>query len=176
MTELSFDIRHARDHRFVKRGAGGRKSPGCEVCRKGKLDMAHVGTPMSLNNNGAAANSFSYQTSKKKWEGRLTQLLVDAQVPRSLKYVFVEGQMCFADSARRDQGNFRFMVEKALGDALVAGGWLPDDSWEFYEFGRLHYAYEKGTAWTALTLHVEPGAYDRPNVGTPQLFAVRAAA
>jgi hypothetical protein len=50
------------------------------------------------------------------------------------------GLCCFPDRIRRDQGNFRYFIEKALGDALVAGGWLEfgglaDDDWDHYEFG-----------------------------------------
>lgn len=159
---VSFDLRHVRDHRFKKRGAGGRKNPGCAICRRGKLVMDHVGTPMSLNDNGAAANSFSYQTTKKHWQERLIALLEGAGVPRGLVHVAAEGQVCFPDSRDRDQGNYRFLLEKALGDALVAGGWLEDDDWSRYEFGALHYAYSKGDAWTALTIH----ATLSPNVGT----------
>lgn len=149
----AFDLRHVRDHRFVKRGEGGRKSPGCAVCRRGKHVMVHVGTPLSLNDNGAAANSFGYQSAKKHWQERLVELMEEAGIPKPLQHVFAEGQACFPDSRDRDQGNYRFLIEKALGDALVAGGWLADDDWSRYEFGRLHYAYSKGDAWTALTLH-----------------------
>ena len=41
----------------------------------------------------------------------------------------------FPARRRRDSGNYRVMLEKALGDALVEGGWLPDDTPEHYEFG-----------------------------------------
>jgi hypothetical protein len=39
----------------------------------------------------------------------------------------VEGEVSFGDGRERDQGNHRVIVEKALGDALVRGGYLPDD-------------------------------------------------
>jgi len=149
----AFDLRHVRNHPFEKRGSGGRASPGCAVCRKGKLDMAHVGTPQSIRGFGSGANHFQYQTMKHKWQDRLTEMLFDAGVPTGLSHVLAEGQVCFPDRKKRDQGNYRFILEKALGDALVEGGWLPDDDWDHYEFGRLRYAYAKGDAWTALTIH-----------------------
>lgn len=150
--ERSFDLRHVRDHAFVKRGAGGRKSPGCAECRHGKMDMLHVGTPQSIRILGSG-NQFKYQTMLKNWKVRLTALLEAAGVPYGLERVYAEGQVCFPDRTKRDQGNHRFIIEKALGDALVDGGWLEDDNWSCYEFGALRHAYSKGDAWTALTLH-----------------------
>jgi hypothetical protein len=67
--------------------------------------------------------------------------------------------MCFPDRRRRDQGNHRFIVEKALGDALVAGGWLPDDTWEHYEFGGLAMRVERGESWTRLMLFPSGGVH-----------------
>ena len=58
------------------------------------------------------------------------------------------------DRKRRDQGNHRFLLEKALGDALVAGGWLDDDDWARYEFGGLQMVYERGVS--AMRLFVFP--------------------
>ena len=60
--------------------------------------------------------------------------------------------MTFPNRIKRDQGNFRWMIEKALGDTLVGGGWLPDDTWDRYEFGGLTYKYEKGVSATRLML------------------------
>lgn len=150
---LTYDLRHVREHPFEKRGEGGRKSPGCAICRRGKLDMAHVGTPQSIRGFGSGANHFQYQTMKHKWQDRLSALLFDAAVPTGLAHVLAEGQVCFPDRRRRDQGNYRFILEKALGDALTEGLWLPDDDWDHYEFGRLRYAYAPREAWTALTIY-----------------------
>ena len=60
--------------------------------------------------------------------------------------------MTFPTRIRRDQGNYRFLTEKALGDALVMGGWLRDDSWEFFEFGGFGMQYEKGVKRLRLML------------------------
>jgi hypothetical protein len=64
--------------------------------------------------------------------------------------VLVEGECTFPDRHRRDQGNHRFMVEKAMGDALTTGGYLEDDDWSRYEFGGLAHRYEKGVSRTRL--------------------------
>lgn len=149
------DIRHARDHKFVKeeqRGCGHRMLDDVR-CGKAKDAMLHVGTPQSLNMHGSTANAHHYQAIKKHWSARLHELLDWSGLQRGLGYVLVEGQCCFPDRIRRDQGNFRYLLEKALGDVLTEGGWLDDDSWDFYEFGRLRKTYEKGVSWTALTLY-----------------------
>jgi hypothetical protein len=68
------------------------------------------------------------------------------------RYVYVEGEMTFPDRHKRDQGNFRFIVEKALGDALQQAGVIADDDWDSYEFGGLSKTYEKGVSRTRLLL------------------------
>jgi hypothetical protein len=35
---------------------------------------------------------------------------------------------------------------------LEAGGWIPNDNWECYEFGGLAYRYERGVSRTRLML------------------------
>lgn len=149
------DLRHVRDHKFDK----GNRKKGCAhvgpdgfTCGAAKTAMVHVGTPQSLNFTAGRAAQFTYQAMLKAWKERLAQLLEESGLPRPLEHVLAEGQCCFPDRIRRDQGNHRFILEKALGDALVDGGWLEDDDWTRYEFGRLHHAYEKGESWTALTV------------------------
>lgn len=134
-----------------KRGCDHRDRDGVR-CGVAKLDMIHHGTPQSLNVHGSSAQMFAYQNMKHNWQVRLGELMEQAALPPKLGYVYAEGQCCFPDRRARDQGNFRFMLEKALGDALVEYGYLEDDDWSRYEFGRLHRAYQKGDSWTALTL------------------------
>jgi hypothetical protein len=76
----------------------------------------------------------------------------DGELPHPMSRVLVEGEVTFPDRIRRDQGNYRTTIEKFLGDALVEGGWLPDDDWGHYEFGNLERRYEKGVRRVALTL------------------------
>lgn len=109
-------------------------------------------TPPSLNDVVGQGHWRRYHTVKKRWQLMLLERLADAELPRSLGRVLVEGTVTFPTRAKHDQGNYRFVVEKALGDALQHGGYLPDDSWEFYEFGNLHADYEKGVRRTRLVL------------------------
>lgn len=144
-------LRHDRDHAFVEDGQK-RKTPRCGMCGGAKWTMPHLGTPRSLNIAGSGGNHFVYQSTKKMWQTRLGDLLTATGLPRGLERVTVEGLICFPDRRRRDQGNFRYLLEKALGDALVAGQWLEDDDWDRYEFGGLRRQYERGESWTELMI------------------------
>lgn len=142
-------LTHERACAFVKRADGKR---GCEVCGRGKTNPAHLGYPDSLNVGGSSENARAYQRKKRIWQGILTELLEGSGLPRGLERIDAEGTICFPTRARRDQGNFRFMLEKALGDALVEGGWLADDDWARYEFGALRRADQAGRAATSILL------------------------
>lgn len=159
-------IRHERHHRFKKKpikAETGKRSPGCEVCGRGKTKMVHWGSPPSFNAGGSGGNHFIYQSTKANWEERILELLAETDLPRGLDRVEVEGTCCFDSSTRRDQGNFRVIIEKALGDALVRGGYLRDDDWEHYEFGALRREYEKGVSWTEFRIQgFAPVAEEEP--------------
>lgn len=157
------EIIHRRDHKLVK---GPKGSRGCKAiladgstCGRAKTDPVHHGPPPSLNASGSGGNHFAYQEAKKRWQAMLTELLDATDLPRPCAGVLVEGRCCFPDRIRRDQGNFRYFIEKALGDALVAGGWLADDDWDHYEFGGLAKTYERGESW--IQLMIVPVALDR---------------
>lgn len=143
------EILHVREHPFKKRD-----KRGCDTCQGPKASMLHVGAPPSLNIIGAtgSGNRFVYQAVKHAWQSRLIELMKEEGLPTGLSKVMAEGQVCFPDRTKRDCGNYRYILEKALGDALVEGGWLKDDSWDFYSFGGLEYTYQKGVSWTRLML------------------------
>lgn len=129
-----------------------KKTPrGCAVCSRAKYATEHLGHSESLQALGSG-NQFVYQNMKKGWQDALTLALEQSGLPLNLDRVLVEGVMCFPERRRRDQGNHRFIVEKALGDALHAGGWLADDDWSHYEFGGLAYRHAPGESWTRLMI------------------------
>lgn len=149
----SVDVRHVRDHKFEVRPDG---KQNCHRCGRGKGNLLHHGYPPSMNIQMQASGRkarFAYQNVKDAWQEQLYRLLSASGLPRGLDAVLAEGQMCFPDRRRRDQGNFRYMLEKALGDALVEGDYIADDDWQHYSFGNLRYAYMKDYSWTALTIH-----------------------
>lgn len=135
-----------RDHAFEKQ-----TKRGCGVCKGAKTAMCHAGAPPSMNVLGSG-NQFVYQAHKKAWQESLIGQLELAELPRPLSRVVAEGEVTFPDRRKRDQGNHRFFLEKALGDALTAGGWLVDDDWERFEFGGLAQAYERGVSRTRILI------------------------
>lgn len=96
------------------------------------------GTPPSFNSVGYRSHWAVGQRHKKQWQEWLATALMVAQVPRGLESVKVTATLRFKQRRRRDEGNFRVILEKALGDALVEGGWLADDTSEQYRFGELN--------------------------------------
>jgi hypothetical protein len=106
--------------------------------------------PRSLNILGSGSR-WTYIRLKRHWQAMLLHEVGRQQIERT-GYVYVEGEMTFPDRHKRDQGNFRFIVEKALGDALQQAGVIADDDWDSYEFGGLSKSYEKGVSRTRLLL------------------------
>jgi hypothetical protein len=95
----------------------------------------------------------AYQGLKHAWQETLTIALQESGLSRGLDSVMVEGLIGFPDRAERDQGNFRWLVEKALGDALQTGGWIESDCFfpvSRYEFGGLQAEHTPGRSWLRL--------------------------
>jgi hypothetical protein len=108
----------------------GRRAPRarCEVCGYAQSNICHHGYPPSLNIGGSGWNPHVFQGVKQAWQGVLTFLLNTSGLPRGLHRVTAEVQIGFPTRGRRDANNFRYVLDKALGDALTEGGWLDDDS------------------------------------------------
>lgn len=98
-------------------------------------------TPPSLNQVGARGYRGEFHRRKKGWqqllEGELMLGTAQGAMPRPVGAVVVSGVLEFPTNRRRDEGNFRSLLEKALGDALKNGGWIEDDTPEHYRFERL---------------------------------------
>lgn len=127
---------------------------GCANCGLPKMHRDHFGQPPSMNIFGSG-NPQAFQGIKAAWHDVLTDVLEASSLPKDLEHVVVEGEVTFPrrpNAMGPDQGNFRAPLEKILGDVLEAGGWLPNDNWERYEFGGLAYRYEAGVSRTRLLL------------------------
>ena len=107
-------------------------------------------TPPSLNVIAGRGSRFAFTNAKKQWERDLGILLMAERLPRGLARVEASAVLTFSTRRRRDTGNYRALLEKALGDCLTAGGWLPDDTPEHYDFGALTFA--EGAARTTVEL------------------------
>ncbi|MCA1571673.1 MAG: hypothetical protein LC798_15435 [Chloroflexi bacterium] len=124
---------------------------GCASCGLPKGHRDHLGAPESFNVM-AGRDPNVYRAIVGKWAPVLAELLEESGLPRGLARVMAEGEVSFGDNVDRDAGNHRVMIEKALGDALVRGGWLESDTWARYEFGALQRREEPGVNRTRLML------------------------
>ncbi len=75
----------------------------------------------------------------------------------ALTMVAMQTRVCFPTrpDLGRDQGNYRWFVEKIVGDVLVTGGWLEDDTVypeRRFEHDLLDIIVEPGQAWTEMML------------------------
>lgn len=121
---------------------------GCARCGRPKSHADHLGAPESFN-AFAGRDPNVYRSMIDRWSPVLSELLEASGLPKGLERVEASGEVSFGDATERDQGNHRVIVEKALGDALVRGGWLVSDVWSRYTFGDLRLA-EDGSNRTRL--------------------------
>lgn len=100
-----------------------------------RATLSIPGTPPSLNAVGLHSHWTLDRKAKRDWQQWLSIALMEQKVPRGLKQVRATAALRFKKRRRRDEGNFRVILEKSLGDALVGGGWLSDDTPDLYRFG-----------------------------------------
>lgn len=111
-------------------------------------------TPRSINALGTRGSWKARHYAKKGLQSELETYLMVSGLPRNLTSVVASAALRFPTRRRRDEGNFREPLEKALGDALVNGGWLTDDTPEHFRFERLEFVDEPGAAYTRISLMV----------------------
>jgi hypothetical protein len=150
----------ARDHQFraKPRHEDGRKRIGCRDCGFGKLARQHLGAPPSLNEGGSGMNRMAYQALKRAWTNAIfweLQRAVRTMPTIEWQSCTAEVQIGFDQYRERDEGNMRWMIEKALGDVLVDCRFLPDDSFwptRRYSMGNLEGRHTPGESWTRFLL------------------------
>lgn len=121
-------------------------------------------TPKSFNAAGAR-DPRGFHKAKTEWEFELALLMRDPDkglpgwpTGPQLQTVTASAVLTFAHKRKRDEGNFRVLLEKALGDALQGGKhwpdgkWIPDDTSEHYSFRGVVISPDLGAAQTLLTL------------------------
>jgi hypothetical protein len=114
--------------------------------------LALPDTPPSFNAVGHSGSRWKWTRAKRDWQRNFETLLRVERVPRELPKVTAAAVLRFPTAVRRDVVNYRTILEKCLGDALVNGGWLEDDTPEFFAFGSIEFA--KGPKQTTLILTV----------------------
>lgn len=113
------------------------------------------GTPPSINTTGVGSNKnwYRFAREKDKWQGMVFICLLEAKVPKGLGRVHATAHLRFKSKRRRDEGNYRALLEKVVGDALQLG-WIEDDTPEFFTFGELTFDEERGDPLTLVRLDV----------------------
>lgn len=111
------------------------------------------GTPPSYNRTAHAHWTLNRRV-KQDWQQSCEIVLMEAGVPKGLQLVTATARLFFKQRRRRDEGNFRVILEKALGDALTNGGWLPDDTPEHYRFGKVELLAPAQVPLTIVTLEL----------------------
>jgi hypothetical protein len=80
-----------------------------------------------------------------------------SRLPRNGERAIAGARMRFPKGGRRDSGNFKGVVEKALGDALVEGRYIPDDDDQRYVFAGVEFEDERGADQTVIVVFTQPG-------------------
>jgi hypothetical protein len=90
--------------------------------------------PRSSNAGGAGARRHWSAAHKEKmrWEGIYGMLLLEKRVPRGMTSCKIDVKLEFKHRNRRDVENYRPAVAKPFADTLVKGGWLPDDTDDYF--------------------------------------------
>lgn len=130
----------------------------------GRVAIAIPRTPKSFNAAGAR-DPRGFHKEKVGWEYEMALLLRDPEnglpgwpTGPQLQKVTASAQLRFASNRKRDEGNFRVLLEKALGDALQGGRhwpegkWIPDDTFAHYSFRHIEFSPDLGPSRTLLTL------------------------
>jgi hypothetical protein len=117
--------------------------------------ISYADTPKSLNAGGTGSRrhwAVGYRE-KKRWEDIWTGLLLEAKVPKGMRKVAVKAALYFPTLHKRDAENYRSGLTKPLADAMVAGGWIPDDTAEFFNLVDFYIAADRGGPETVLALY-----------------------
>jgi hypothetical protein len=120
----------------------------------GIIEVHYDDCPPSLNRVHSRHWS-AFRKEKQRWQRIWAGVLLLEGLPRPLETVFANASMRFPVRRPRDEGNFRWMLEKALGDALVEGRWLVDDTQERFSTGAVIFESEPGPHRTTLRLTYE---------------------
>jgi hypothetical protein len=114
-------------------------------------ELTYDACPPSLNRIGSRGQShWAYTRAKRDWQDIVGGMLMVGAVPRGLTYMRFDATLRFPVRRTRDAGNFGWLLDKACGDAAVAGGWLRDDNPDYYEFGGVTFDSTPGAPRTTL--------------------------
>lgn len=125
--------------------------------------------PPSLNQVGGRSHWTSWSKAKKSWQAEVTRQLEYIELPKGQTQLTAGARLRFPKVRRRDSDNHTALLAKATGDALVKGGWLPDDEPQFFFFEPVCFDPAPGPELTVMLFceGVQPslfdGAWDLPH-------------
>ena len=93
-------------------------------------------SPKSVNQGGGGVRAPHWSSAyreKVAWQNIFMAELMVEGVPRNMTHCSAHVTVRFKHRNHRDVENYRHPVIKPLADALVAGGWLEDDTEEWFE-------------------------------------------
>lgn len=116
------------------------------------LTLSYDATPPSFNSVGSRGGQMAFHRKKKEWQGVFETLMMSTGFPRDWSHIEASVRLRFPEKRRRDEDNFRALLSKALADALVNGGWIPDDDPEHFYLDRVHFEQQTGKPLTTIEL------------------------
>lgn len=119
------------------------------------LSFSYEDTPPSFNEVGHTGNRWAWTKAEKQWRTTFETLLMSTGFPRNWDKITATVRLRFPTKRRRDEVNYRTLLEKALGDALVNGRWIPDDTPEHFLFVHVHFEQQTGSALTTIELEAK---------------------
>lgn len=115
-------------------------------------ELVYDDVPPSLNRIGTRGGHWTVTRAKTRWQDIFEVLLMTSNLSRNQDRLRATARLRLPVRRRRDEGNYRWLLEKSLGDALVNGRWLLDDTPEYFTFGELTFEQQPGPARTTITL------------------------
>jgi len=106
-----------------------------------------AGAPSSVNRGGGGVRAAHWGTAhreKQRWQKVFMDELMVRSVPRKMHACTVDVKLRFKGRYHRDLENYRHPITKPLADALVTGGWLEDDTDDYFKVAT--FEMEEGAA------------------------------
>lgn len=99
--------------------------------------------PKSVNSKGGGVGQHwgSTHSDKRAWEGKYLAELMVAKVRRHMTYCRITIDVKWKRFNHQETENYRHPIVKPLLDALVKGGYLPDDADEYQKVADLTFSY-----------------------------------
>jgi hypothetical protein len=134
-----------------------------------KIEIELPRVPPSMNTNEIRSHWTGFQKAKKEWQDYFAVELMSLQARQHIRRgayqrAIAGGFLRFSlRASRRDTGNYKQLLEKALGDALTISEatprdkrFIPDDDNVRFYFGGVEFEEERGPDRTRIWVFLQP--------------------